>query len=117
MPLTIAIGYKSKGPASEPEVLYCGLDATAAAVLVENPPTGIIRTELIKSPPVQRRRFWPDNVAPTSDVVDEDDDPQAPLDVEPPEGTGLVGLASSQPAAEDPADSPTAPAKKRTRAK
>jgi len=41
-----------------PEVLYCGLSGAEADRFSFNPPPGIIRTELIKHPVVQRRRFF-----------------------------------------------------------
>jgi len=56
--LAIVLGYTAKGGTAPPTVLYAGRDATAADAQSLNPPAGIIRTELIKHPVVQRTRTF-----------------------------------------------------------
>lgn len=71
MPLTIAIGYRAIGRTADPELLYCGNDGAAGAAAADAPPPGIIRTELIKSPIITRRRFFEAPAAPPAPAAEE----------------------------------------------
>lgn len=76
MPLSITLGFTGKGRAAEPQVLYCGLDATAATTVCENPPAGIVRTEFIKAPLVTRRRFFEAPELPAEPVAAAEETPE-----------------------------------------
>lgn len=81
MPLTITLGFREAGRTAAPVVLYCGHDASEGDRLSLTPPVGIIRTEFIKGPVIQRRRSFPGNVeaGSTEPVVAE-----AGPEIEPP---------------------------------
>lgn len=61
--IAITLGFTANGRNAEPTVLYCGNDATAAEAAQLNPPSGTIRTELLKNP-IGRRRYFPAPAAP-----------------------------------------------------
>ena len=69
--LAIVLGYTVKGSQAPPTVLYAGRDASAADEQSLTPPPGIVRTELIKHPVIQRRREFPDNLA-APELIDEE---------------------------------------------
>lgn len=76
MTLALAIGYPAKSRTADPTVLYCGTDGSAAQEAANHPPAGIVRTEYIKNPLVNFRRFHEVPEVPAADP--------APAEAKPP---------------------------------
>ena len=63
MSLAIILGYAGNSRNSPVQSLYTGLDLEAARKIAENPPVGVVRTEMVINPQILRTRFYPTNTA------------------------------------------------------
>lgn len=60
--LAIVLGFTETGSQSPVTVLYAGRSASEAGVVADQPPLGIIRTEMLKNPVTHHRRYFPTNL-------------------------------------------------------
>ena len=87
MSLAIVIGFTGTQRSAAASNLYTGQDLTEARRILEAPPVGIRRTEMIINPVAARRRIH--DIAPT--------ETEAPVETEVPAETEVTTDPDSQP--------------------